>query len=77
LDNPNDSEDDCVADIESDVEQGNSIEDRESPEQRDVRATPPVPRLIQPTRKTKRNAEKVLVMVNAIETRRYKGEKKK
>jgi len=33
LDNPNDSEDDCGADIESDIEQDNSIEDPDSPEQ--------------------------------------------
>jgi len=30
LDNPNDSEDDCAADIQSDMDQDNSIEDRES-----------------------------------------------
>jgi len=40
LDNPNDSDDDCAADIESDMEQDNSIEDSESPEQRDVSAAP-------------------------------------
>jgi hypothetical protein len=77
LDNPNDSEDDCTADVESDMEQDNPIEDPESPEQRDVRAAPNVPGLIRPTRKSKRHAEKVLVTVNAIETRRNKGVKKK
>jgi len=77
LDNPNDSEDDCAADVESDMEQDNSIEDPESPEQRDVSAVPNVPGLIRPTRKSKRHAEKVLVTVNAIETRRNKGVKKK
>jgi len=32
LDNPNDSEDDCVAVVESDIKQDNSIEDPEHPE---------------------------------------------
>jgi hypothetical protein len=77
LDNPNDSEDDCAADVESDMEPDNTIEDPESPEQRDVSAAPNVPRLIRPTPKSKRHAEKVLVTVNAIETRRNKGVKKK
>jgi len=75
LDNPNDSEDDCVADIESDMDQGNSIEDRESQAQRDVSTTPNVSRLIRLTPKSKRKAEQVLVTVNAIETRRNKGVK--
>jgi len=56
LDNPNDSEDNCVVDVESDLEQDNSIEDLESPEQRDVSTTPNVPGLIWPTRKSKRHA---------------------
>jgi len=77
LDNPNDSEDDCAADVESDMDQDNTIEDRESPEQRDVSAAPNVPGLIRPTRKSKTHAEQVLVTVNAIETRRNKGVKKK
>jgi hypothetical protein len=38
FDNPNDSEGDSVADIESDIEQVNGIEDVESPEQQDVSA---------------------------------------
>jgi len=77
LDNPNDSEDDCAADVESDMDQDNSIEDPEYQEQRDVIAAPNVPRLIRPTRKSKRQADKVLVTVNAIETRRNKGVTKK
>jgi len=77
LDNPNDSEDDYVADIESDIEQDNSIEDPECPEQRDVSAASNVPGLIRPTRKSKRQAEHVLMTVNAIETRRNQGVKKK
>jgi hypothetical protein len=57
LDNPKDSEDDCAADVESDMEQGNINQDPESPEQRDARASPNVNRLIRPTRKSKRHAE--------------------
>jgi hypothetical protein len=77
LDNPNDSEDDCVADVEYDMEHDNTIEDPESPEQRDVSAAAHVPGLIRPTYKSKRHAEKVLVTVNAIKTRRKKGVKNK
>jgi len=77
LDTPNDSEDDCAADGESDMDQDNSMEDPESPEQQDVSAAPNVPELIRPIRKSKRHGEKVLVTVNAMETRRNKGVKKK
>jgi len=48
LDYPNDSEDDCGSDFESDIEQGNTIEDPECPEQLDVSATLNVPGLIRP-----------------------------
>jgi len=77
LDNPNDSEEDCAADDESDIEHNNGIEDPECPEQQDVSATPNVPGLVRPTRKSKRQAEKVLVTVIAVETRRNKRGKKK
>jgi len=77
LHNPNVSEDDCAPEIESDIEHDNNIVDPQCPEQRDVSATPNVPRLIRPTRKSKRQAEKVLVTVNAMETRRTKGVKGK
>jgi hypothetical protein len=77
LDNPNDSEEDCAADDDSDIEHNNCIEDPECPEQQDVSAAPNVPGLVRPTRKSKRQAEKVLVTVNAVETRRNKGGKKK
>jgi len=43
LDNPNDSEDNCAADDESDMEQNSGIEDSECPEQQDVGAAPNVP----------------------------------
>ena len=49
LDDPNESEDDCEADNESDVELDNCFEDLECPEQRDVCATPNVPGSIRPT----------------------------
>jgi len=77
LDNANDSEDNRMADIESDMEQVNSIENPQSPEQRNVNATPNVPRLILPTWKWKKQAAMVLVAVNAIKTRRNQGVKKK
>jgi len=77
LDNRNDSEDDCAADDESDIEQNNGIEDSKCPEQQDVSAAPNVPGLVRPSRKSKRQAEKVLVMYNAVETRRNTPGKKK
>jgi len=42
-----------------------------------VSAVPNFPGLIWPTQKSKRQAEKVLMTVNAIETRRNKGVEKK
>jgi hypothetical protein len=77
LDNPNDSEDDCAVDDGSDIGPNNGIEDLECPEQQDVSAAPNVPGLVRPTRKSKRQAEKLLVTVNAVETQRNKGGKKK
>jgi len=77
LNNPNDREADCSADNESDIEHNNCIEDPERPEPQDVSAMPNVPGLVRPTRMSKRQAEKVLVTVNAVETRRNKGGKKK
>jgi len=64
-----------VADVESDTEQDNGIEDPKCPEQQDVSATPHVPTLFQPTRKSNRQAEMVLVTVNVIKTRRNQGVK--
>jgi len=77
LDNPNDSEEDWAADDESDIEHNNGIEDPECPEQQDASGMPNVPGLVWPIRKSKGQAEKVLVTVNAVETRRNKGWKKK
>jgi len=70
LDNPNDSEDDCAADDESNIGPNNGIEDPQFPEQQHVSAVPNVPGLVRPTWKSKRQAEQVLVTVNVIETRR-------
>jgi len=77
LDNPNVSEDDCAVDNESDIEQNTGIEDSDYPEQQDVSSAPNVPGLVLPTRKSKRQAATVLVTVNAVETRRNKGGKKR
>ena len=77
MDNPNDREDDCATDNESDICPNNCIEDPECPEQEDVSAVPNVPGLVRPTQKSKRQAEKVVVTVNAVEMRRNKGGKKK
>jgi len=56
-----------VADVESDIEQGNSIEELDCPEQRAVSATPNVPGLIRPTQKSNRQGDQVLMTVNSIE----------
>jgi len=77
LDNPDDSVEDCAADDDSNIEHKNCIEDPECPEQQDVSATPYVPGLVQPTQKSKRQADKVFVTVNAAETRTNNGGKKK
>jgi len=76
FDNPNESKGDCTADVDSDIEQDNSINDPECLERWDVSVETNVPWLIQPTRKSKWHAEKKLVTVNAIATRRNKGVKK-
>jgi len=77
LHNSNDREEDCAADGDSDIEHNNCIEDQECPEQQDVSAARNMPGLVRPTRKSKRQAEKVLMTVNAAGTRRNKGGKKK
>ena len=77
LDNPNDSEDNCAANDEWDIEHKYGIEDPECPEQQDVSVAPNVPGLVRPTRKSSRQAEKVLVTVNAVEARWNNRVKKK
>jgi hypothetical protein len=54
LDNPNDSEEDCAADDDSDIEHNHCTEDAECPEQRDMSTKPNVPGLVRPTWKSKR-----------------------
>jgi hypothetical protein len=76
LDNPNDSEEDCVAADESDIEHNNGMEDPECPEEQDVSTAPNMPGLVRPTWKSKRQADKVVVTVNVVEMRRNKGGKK-
>jgi len=77
LDNPYDSENNCVAEVEYDIEQDNGIKDQKSPGQWNVSAAPNIPPLIGPIQRSKRQAEELLMTVNAIETRRNKGIKKK
>jgi hypothetical protein len=69
FDNPTESEDDYAVHNESHIEQHDVIKDLECPMQQNVSATPSVPRLVQPTLKSKTQVELELVMVNAIETR--------
>jgi len=68
LDNANNSEKDCAADDESDIEPNNGCEDPECPEQQDVNVGPNVPGLVWSTRKSKRQVEMVLVTLNAVGT---------
>jgi hypothetical protein len=77
LDNPNDSEDDCPADDEFDIGRNNRIEDPQCPEPQGVSAAPNVSGLFRPTWKSKRQAGKVLVTVNAVPRRRNQGGKTK
>jgi hypothetical protein len=77
VDNSNHIEDNCPADFQSDIEQQNHIGDPECPKQQTVGTAPNVSRLIQPTWKSEWMVEKVIGMVNAIETRRNKEGKKK
>jgi len=77
LDNPDHRKENCDADNDSDIEHNNCIEDPECSEQKDMSAAPNVLGLVQPTQKSKKQAEMVLVTVNAAETRRKKGEKTK
>jgi len=76
LDNSNVSDHDWEADHKSHMKFGNGIEAAESPEHRDVSATQNVSRLIWPTWRSMRQAEKELMTVTAMETRRYNGNKK-
>ena len=70
--NPIDSEDNCAADIKSIIERDNGIKDQDNPEQQDASALREVPGFIRPTGKWMRQAEKVLLMVIAMELRKNK-----
>jgi hypothetical protein len=70
LDNLNDSTEDWEADTESDMELDNGSEDAETTEQQNVSAAPKVLGLIQDIPRSKQKAEKVLMTVNVLETRR-------
>jgi hypothetical protein len=69
---PNNGEEDCAMDDETDIVQNNGIEDAEYREEQDVSAAANVPGLVRPTRKSERQAEHVLVTVNAVQTQRKK-----
>jgi len=77
LDNPNVNKDDWEAEDELDVEQDNVIEDPDTPAQPDVSAAPNVPGLIWPSQRAKKQAEKLIVTVSAMEMSRNKGNEQK
>jgi hypothetical protein len=70
LENVIDSEEHCATDNESDTEHNNGIKDPECPDQQEVNTASNLPRLVRPSRKSNRQAEMVLVTVNAVETQR-------
>jgi len=70
LDNPNHTEDDSMADSESDIQHNNGIEYLDCPQRQDVSAALTGPGLVCPTPESKRHAGLVLPTLNAIETRR-------
>jgi len=77
LDYPNESEDNCEADDEFNVELDNCFEHPECPEQRDVSAAPNVPGSIRPTWRSKKRTDKGFMTFNATEPERIRGNRKK
>jgi len=75
LDNPNQSEETWVADNESNVELGNGFKDTKTPVLHNVNTAPNFPRLTWTSRRSKKKADQVMIMVNTIETRPNKGNK--
>jgi hypothetical protein len=67
LENAHDGEQHCTADDECAIEPNNGIEDPEYPEQQDVITAPNVPRLLWQMPKSKRQAEMLLLTLNAVE----------
>ena len=70
--NLNNSEDDWVADNESDMERDNGSEDADTQKQRNVSAAPNVPGLIRSLQQSKKNVENVMKMVIIMVMRRNK-----
>jgi len=77
LDNSNHSKHDWEADNESDMEQYNSSEESEAPEQRNVSAALKLPGLIWRIQRSQKPVEMALMTVNMMETRRNSGIKNK
>jgi len=77
LDNNDVIQDDWEVDDNSDIVWHNGTEDPEGPAHRVVSATPIVPGFIRPTQRSKKQVEKGLMIVSAMETRRNKGNKTK
>jgi len=77
LDNPNESEEGCEADDESDMEPDIGINALESQEHWVVSAALNVAGLIRPTWRSMKNTEMGLTTVSAMETRRNKGNRKR
>jgi len=77
LANPHNSEDDCNTEDESDIEPHNCIQDSESPEHWVLSAARNVSGLIRPTLRSMNKAEKGLMTVSVMDTRRNNGNKKK
>lgn len=76
LDGLNDSKDNWDTDNESNISLQNGIDDLDSRKQQGARVAANVPALIWPTWRLKKNAEKWLMMVNAMEIRRMMRNKK-
>jgi hypothetical protein len=77
LDHPNVIEDNCAADCEFNIVLYIGIEDAECPEQQDASAMATIHRLIGTTRKSKRQAEMLLVTVSETEMKRNQAVKEK
>jgi len=76
MDNSYDTEDDGEPETESDTELDNGVDDSQTPELQDARATQTVPRLIRPTGQSINHDETALMIVSSMETRRNMGNKK-
>jgi len=77
LENSTKSKDDCEVDDEPDIEPGKYLTALESQEYHVVSREPHVPGLILPIQSSMKQAEKWLLTVSAMETRRNKGNNNK